>query len=253
MYHVGHKNVIKNSKKEGDLLFVGIASDDYVKKKNKTSLLDFESRKKLLESDPLVDYVFAESSLKQWPADLHKYDAAKIMISKEHEKEILGYPELDDINIQYFDRTPNVSTSDIKERLKNSKVILTYGTFDLLHHGHSNIFERAKKLGDVLIVGVSTDEFNNLKGKKSKEDFATRINNVSLNEHVDFVIPELSWDQKSSDITKFNVDTFTMGSDWKGKFDELIKLGVNIEIIDRTPGISSTQIRNELKKLEKAK
>lgn len=251
IYHEGHRNVIKNSKMEGDLLFVGIASDQYVENKNKISLLDYESRKILLDSDPLVDFTFPEHSLSQWSNDFLKYEANKIMISEEHKYEILSHEELSELDIQYFSRTPGISTSKIKKDLESSKVVLTYGTFDLLHHGHNNIFKKSKELGDILIVAVSTDEFNNLKGKNSMEDFSTRLANVKNNPYVDYVIPEISWDQKSRDVIKFNVNTLTMGSDWDGKFDELEELGIVVKIIERTQNISSTEIRRQIEKFKK--
>ncbi len=247
MYHEGHRKVIENSKKEGYKLFVGVASDEYVKRKGKSALLSYEMRKKLLEADPLVDFVFPEESLNQWKVDYEKFGAEVIRISEEHEEEISSYKELSDLNIAYFPRTPNVSTSNIKELLRHKNVVITYGTYDLLHHGHLNIFESAKALGDILIVGVSTDEFNSSKGKEAHESFSERINHVWNNSHVDYVIPELSWAQKEKDIKYLNVNTFTMGSDWQGKFDELLSTGVKIKILDRTEGISSTKLRKELK------
>lgn len=245
MYHKGHRNVIKSSKEANSLLYVGVATDEYVKLKGKDSLLTYEMRKALIEADELVDFVFPESNLDQWKEDYEKYDAKKIRISSEHFNTIKLNKNLNDLNIEYFPRTPEVSTTNIKKQLKEKKVVLTYGTYDLLHHGHINIFREAKKLGDVLIVGVSTDDFNKLKGKKSQESFSTRINNVLKNEFVDYVIPEMNWNQKITDIKNLSVNTIVMGGDWKGKFDHLSNEGVEINIIDRTEGISSTILRKK--------
>lgn len=248
MYHFGHRRVIENSKEDNSILYVGIATDEYVDRKEKKSLLTFEMRRALVGADKLVDLTFAENSLDQWTYDFIKYSADKIRISEEHIKTIKANGKLDDLNIEYFPRTPNISTTSIKDELFNKKVVLTYGTFDLLHKGHINILREAKKLGDILIVGVSTDEFNSLKGKASHETFSERINNVYNNEFVDYVIPEMSWEQKERDIKELFVNILTMGSDWEGKFNELSSDKVSIVILNRTEGISSTLLREELKR-----
>ena len=100
------------------------------------------------------------------------------------------------------------------------KKVITYGTFDLLHYGHINLLQRAKALGDYLIVGLSTDEFNSV--EKNKVTYFTYEERKRLLEsvrYVDLVIPEENWEQKISDVKEFRVDTFVMGDDWKGKFD----------------------------------
>lgn len=101
------------------------------------------------------------------------------------------------------------------------KRILTYGTFDLLHLGHVMIIKRAKSLGDKLIVGLSSDEFNSLKGKKAVYSYQERKEILESLEDVDLVIKEDSWEQKIDDIKKFNIDILVMGDDWDGKFDYL--------------------------------
>lgn len=125
------------------------------------------------------------------------------------------------------------------------KKVITYGTFDLFHHGHENILKGAKALGDYLIVGVSTDEFNAIKGKKSHESFEHRKKVLEALDYVDLVIAENDWSQKPNDIQKYNVDIFTMGSDWVGKFDDL---PCKVVYLPRTEGISSTMLREELGK-----
>jgi len=95
-------------------------------------------------------------------------------------------------------------------------VVLTYGTFDLFHVGHLNLLKRAKKLGDYLIVGVSTDEFNAGKGKKTIINFKDRMEIVQSIRYVDKVIEESSWDQKIADVQKFNVDTLLWATIGKG-------------------------------------
>ncbi|MBW7986561.1 glycerol-3-phosphate cytidylyltransferase [Lactobacillus helveticus] len=127
------------------------------------------------------------------------------------------------------------------------KKVITYGTFDLLHYGHVRLLKRAKELGDYLIVGLSTDEFNEL--KKHKEAYNTYPERKYILEairYVDKVIPEKDWDQKIDDIKKYDVDTFVMGSDWEGKFD-FLKPYCKVVYLPRTPGISTTKIKEDLK------
>lgn len=126
-----------------------------------------------------------------------------------------------------------------------NKVVLTYGTFDLLHIGHINLFSRLKSMGDRLIVGVSTDAFNHRKGKKSIMPFEHRLEIVSSISYVDLVFPEESWEQKKSDIVKYNVDIFAMGDDWKGHFDNLRDY-CEVIYLSRTEGVSSSEIRKML-------
>ncbi len=122
------------------------------------------------------------------------------------------------------------------------KTVLTYGTYDLLHVGHINILKRAKELGDFLIVGLSTDEFNALKGKTSFYTYEQRKAVLEAVKYVDLVIPERSWEQKTDDVKKYNVDIFVMGDDWEGKFD-FLRDYCEIKILPRTPDVSSTKAR----------
>ena len=123
------------------------------------------------------------------------------------------------------------------------KKVITYGTFDLFHYGHINLLERAKKLGDYLIVGLSTDEFNSLKGKTSKFNYEQRKKFLEAIKYVDEIIPEDNWEQKINDIKEKNVDIFVMGNDWEGKFDYL-KEYCEVVYLPRTPRISSTLLKN---------
>lgn len=127
------------------------------------------------------------------------------------------------------------------------KRVITYGTFDLLHIGHINILKRAKELGDYLIVAISTDEFNALKGKKAYFSYDERRAIVEAIRYVDEVIPETSWDQKIDDVINYKIDTFVMGDDWEGKFD-FLKDYCDVVYLPRTEGISTTQIKKELGK-----
>jgi len=120
--------------------------------------------------------------------------------------------------------------------------VITYGTFDTLHFGHISLLHRAKALGDYLVVGLSTDVFNATKGKQSHFPFAERKMYLEAIRFVDQVIPEESWDQKAQDIKNHDINTFTMGSDWVGHFDDLKKL-CHVHYLERTPEISSTLIK----------
>ncbi len=128
------------------------------------------------------------------------------------------------------------------------KTVITYGTFDLFHVGHVRLLKRARELGDRLIVGVSTDTFNAIKGKKTIIPYAQRAEIVQSIRYVDVVIPEKSWQQKVEDIQKFNVDVLVMGEDWKGKFDDLQKY-CQVIYLPRTRDISSSQLKKSLKSL----
>ena len=127
------------------------------------------------------------------------------------------------------------------------KKVITYGTYDLLHYGHINLLRRAKELGDYLIVALSTDEFNwNEKQKKCYFTYEQRKKLLEAIRYVDLVIPEENWAQKVSDVQEFRVDTFVMGDDWAGKFD-FLKDYCDVVYLPRTPEISTTQIKQELK------
>jgi glycerol-3-phosphate cytidylyltransferase len=126
------------------------------------------------------------------------------------------------------------------------KTVITYGTFDLFHIGHLELLKRLRAMGDKLIVAVSTDEFNSLKGKKTIIPYEQRAEIVRNIKGVDLVIPEESWEQKIKDIEKYKVDTFVIGNDWEGKFD-FLKEYCEVIYLDRTDGISSTQLKNTLK------
>lgn len=128
------------------------------------------------------------------------------------------------------------------------KRVITYGTFDLLHYGHINLLRRAKQYGDYLIVALSTDDFNwNQKRKKCYFSFDKRKALLEAIRYVDLVIPEESWDQKVTDVREYHIDTFVMGDDWKGEFDFLKDEGVDVVYLPRTPEVSTTQIKRDLK------
>lgn len=128
------------------------------------------------------------------------------------------------------------------------KKVITYGTYDLLHYGHIRLLKRAKALGDYLIVGLSTDEFNELKGKKSYHNYEVRKEMLEAIKYVDLVIPEENWEQKINDIKEYKADVLVMGNDWAGsdRF-EYLKDYCDVVFLERTDGISTTIIKEELK------
>ncbi len=131
--------------------------------------------------------------------------------------------------------------------MNDGKVIITYGTFDMFHIGHLNLLKRLSERGDRLIVGVSTDEFNLLKGKKTLIPYDQRAKIVEAIDCVDLVIPENDWEQKVRDVKEYNVDTFAIGEDWKGEFDFLQEY-CDVLYLERTKDISTTDLKRSLKR-----
>ena len=125
------------------------------------------------------------------------------------------------------------------------KRVITYGTYDLLHYGHIELLRRAREMGDYLIVALSTDEFNQIKNKKSYYDYEQRKMMLESIRYVDVVIPEEGWGQKEKDVDRFDVDVFVMGHDWEGEFD-FLKDKCEVIYLNRTEGISTTKIKQEL-------
>lgn len=130
------------------------------------------------------------------------------------------------------------------------KRVITYGTFDLLHYGHINLLRRAKKMGDYLIVALSSDDFNKTaKQKKSYFSYEKRKELLEAIRYVDLVIPENNWEQKISDIKNYHVDFLVMGDDWDGRFNFIEKeTSAKVVYLDRTPEISTKRIKNDLNK-----
>ncbi len=127
------------------------------------------------------------------------------------------------------------------------KRIITYGTFDLLHYGHINLLKKAKEQGDYLVVGLSTDEFNlNDKNKKCYFSYDERKKLLEAIRYVDLVIPEKNWAQKVNDVQLYQIDKFVIGNDWEGHFDHLNQY-CDVLYLNRTPEISTTKIKNDMK------
>ena len=129
------------------------------------------------------------------------------------------------------------------------KTVLTYGTFDLFHVGHLRLLERAREFGDRLVVGVSTDEFNEGKGKRIVIPFRDRAAIVRAVRCVDDVFPEQSWQQKRDDLRRFGASVFVMGDDWKGKFDDL-RDACEVVYLPRTSMVSTTSIKEAVALLQ---
>jgi len=125
------------------------------------------------------------------------------------------------------------------------RTVLTYGTFDLFHPGHVQLLKRARDLGTRLVVGLSTDEFNAMKGKQSVMSYEDRKAVLEACRYVDEVIAEEDWSQKISDAQRLRADVFVMGDDWAGKFDFMTEVS-NVVYLSRTPGVSSTQIKQKM-------
>ncbi len=126
------------------------------------------------------------------------------------------------------------------------KKIITYGTYDLLHEGHINLLMRARALGDHLTVCVSTDEFNSIKHKQSFFPFSQRKYILEAVKYVDQVVPEDNWEQKRTDIAKYDIDVFVMGDDWEGSFD-FLKDECEVVYLPRTPMVSTTHLKEAIK------
>jgi len=127
--------------------------------------------------------------------------------------------------------------------------VLTYGTFDLLHWGHIRLLKRAREQGDYLVVALSTEEFNEGKGKQTYHDFETRKAMLEAVRYVDLVIPEERWDQKVGDVQLLQIDKVVMGGDWEGdpRF-EVLRDYCEVVYLDRTEGVSTTKIKRDLGK-----
>jgi glycerol-3-phosphate cytidylyltransferase len=124
--------------------------------------------------------------------------------------------------------------------------VITYGTFDLFHVGHVRFLRRARSHGSRLLVGISTDEFNAVKGKMAVNSFDERCEIVAACSYVDDIFAETDWEQKVADIQRLSAKVFTIGDDWQGHFDELSAY-CSVIYLPRTTGVSTTQIKNQIR------
>ena len=126
-------------------------------------------------------------------------------------------------------------------------IVLTYGTFDLLHVGHVNLLRRARELGDRLVVGLSSDRFNALKDKSSTQGYADRAAVLRAIRYVDEVFPEDTWEQKADDIARLGAGLLVMGSDWTGHFDHLSR-HCAVHYLPRTGHVSSSSLKAAIRR-----
>lgn len=191
-----------------------------------------------------VDRKYANSSIALRFEDPCFYEIKRLDIDEfEHREGLIDERDRKDFQIIQDLQLNNIPSYLEEIENLNKKVIITYGTFDTFHFGHMEIIKRAKKMGDYLIVGISTDSFNLLKNKISRFNYEQRKEWIESIKQVDLVIPEESWEQKVDDIRKYKVNTFVMGDDWKGKFDNL---PCDVVYLPRTENISSTEIKKIL-------
>lgn len=132
----------------------------------------------------------------------------------------------------------------------HERIVLTYGTFDLFHPGHVHLLKRARELGSRLVVGLSTDEFNAKKGKRSVMRYEDRKTVLESCRYVDEVFAEEDWSQKLSDAQRLGADVFVMGDDWAGKFD-FMEQACNVVYLARTEGVSTTEIKASVQGLNR--
>ena len=194
----------------------------------------------------LIGKGFFNSDYKSNSVILEGFNAVNLVHSfpLEHMRENL--PLLNTLHT-FFASKENVLSIEFDKLVdRKFKTVLTYGTFDLLHYGHLEILRRASLLGDKLIVGISTDKFNELKGKTCILPYQKRMELLESLDYVDKVIPEDNWTQKETDIQENNIDIFVMGNDWEGKFDHLNEF-CKVIYFPRTNGISTTKLKAILK------
>lgn len=130
----------------------------------------------------------------------------------------------------------------------HERIVLTYGTFDLFHPGHVQLLKRARELGSRLVVGLSTDEFNAKKGKRSVMSYEDRKTVLESCRYVDEVFAEEDWSQKLGDAYRVGADVFVMGDDWAGKFD-FMQEACSVVYLSRTEGVSTTEIKASVQSL----
>lgn len=252
MFHVGHINLLRRAKGCCEHLIVGVLSDECVQhNKKKTAIIPLADRIEVVRSCKYVDQVdITTLELLNKVTAWHKYHFDAMFTGDDHKTDGWAQeePELNKLGSElvFFPYTQGVSSTMLRERIENNgkiKKVITYGTFDLFHDGHKRLLERARQLGDYLIVGVTTESFDIQRGKLNVVDpLMKRIDNVRKLGVADEVIIEEKEGQKIEDIQKYGINIFTVGSDWRGKFDYL-KEYCEVVYLERTKHISSTKLR----------
>lgn len=254
MFHIGHLNLLKRAKERCDYLVVGVLTDEcIVRYKKKAPIITLEDRLEIIRSCKYVDEVDVTTNdllnkINAW----HKYHFDAMFTGDDHKDDGWAWeePELNKLGAElvFFPYTKHVSSTQLRGLRENNdcllmRKVITYGTFDLLHDGHKRLLERAKVLGDYLIVGVTTEQYDLQRGKLNVVDsLMKRIDNVRSLGIADEVIIEEQEGQKIADIQKYGINVFTVGSDWKGKFDYL-KEYCEVVYLERTKHVSSTELR----------
>lgn len=254
MFHIGHLNLLRRAKEQCDYLVVGVLSDEcIVRYKKKAPIISLEDRIEIIRACKYVDEVdITTKELLNKVSAWHKYHFDAMFTGDDHKTDGWAWeePELNKLGAElvFFPYTKHVSSTQLRGILKNGdnsqmRKVITYGTFDLLHDGHRRLLERAKALGDYLIVGVTTEQYDVQRGKLNVVDsLMKRIDNVRSLGIADEVIIEEQEGQKIADIQKYGINVFTVGSDWKGKFDYL-KEYCEVVYLERTKHVSSTKLR----------
>ncbi len=254
MFHIGHLNLLRRAKEQCDYLVVGVLSDEcIVRYKKKAPIISLEDRLEIIRACKYVDEVdITTKELLNKVSAWHKYHFDAMFTGDDHKTDGWAWeePELNKLGAElvFFPYTKHVSSTQLRGILKNGdnsqmRKVITYGTFDLLHDGHRRLLERAKALGDYLIVGVTTEQYDVQRGKLNVVDsLMKRIDNVRSLGIADEVIIEEQEGQKIADIQKYGINVFTVGSDWKGKFDYL-KEYCEVVYLERTKHVSSTKLR----------
>lgn len=254
MFHIGHLNLLRRAKERCDHLVVGVLSDEcIVKSKKKAPIISLEDRLEIIRACKYVDEVdVTTKELLNKVTAWHKYHFDAMFTGDDHKDDGWAWeePELNKLGAElvFFPYTKNVSSTMLRGIMKDNngsqlKKVITYGTFDLFHDGHRRLLERAKALGDYLIVGVTTEQYDVQRGKLNVVDsLMKRIDNVRSSGIADEVIIEEQEGQKIADIQKYGISVFTVGSDWKGKFDYL-KEYCEVVYLERTKHVSSSKLR----------
>lgn len=252
MFHIGHLNLLRRAKERCDHLIVGVLSDECVlRSKKKTAVISLADRLEVVRSCRYVDEVDVTTlELLNKVTAWHKYHFDAMFTGDDHKTDGWAWeePELNKLGSElvFFPYTQGVSSTKLRGMIENKdklKKVITYGTFDLFHDGHRRLLERARQLGDYLIVGVTTESYDMQRGKLNVIDpLMKRIDNVRRLGVADEVIIEEKEGQKIEDIQKYGVSIFAIGSDWRGKFDYL-KEYCEVVYLERTKHISSTKLR----------
>lgn len=252
MFHMGHLNLLRRAKEHCDYLIVGVLSDECViSNKKKAPVISLNDRIEIIRACKYVDEVDVTTAelinkVNAWG----KYHFDAMFTGDDHKTDGWAWeePELNKLGAElvFFPYTEHVTSTKLRDVLEGHgklRKVITYGTFDLFHDGHRRLLERARELGDYLIVGVTTEQYDIQRGKLNVVDsLIKRIDNVRNFGVADKVIIEEKEGQKIEDIQKYGAQVFTVGSDWRGKFDYL-KEYCQVVYLDRTKCISSTKLR----------